>query len=205
MIIYGGILPKRVDIKKTKDEISDIAMSVFIEKGYDKTRLKDISQLTNQSRTSLYKYFKNKDEIFIYSMNKILDNLREDFSPIVKNKRLSAVNKIKEIIKIVLKDYCKQKNMLLMLFDVMIKIRMQKRKILPDLDERTQRLITIFKDILEEGIKQGEIKEIDINGMSFLLFSFIRAYIVQITISDDISINRATESFFVLIDGLLAK
>jgi len=198
-------LPKRVDIKKTKDEISDIAMSVFIEKGYDKTRLKDISQLTNQSRTSLYKYFKNKDEIFIYSMNKILDNLREDFSPIVKNKRLSAVNKIKEIIKIVLKDYCKQKNMLLMLFDVMIKIRMQKRKILPDLDERTQRLITIFKDILEEGIKQGEIKEIDINGMSFLLFSFIRAYIVQITISDDISINRATESFFVLIDGLLAK
>ncbi len=198
-------MPKRVDIKKTKDEISDIAMSVFIEKGYDKTRLKDISQLTNQSRTSLYKYFKNKDEIFIYSMNKILDNLREDFSPIVKNKRLSAVNKIKEIIKIVLKDYCKQKNMLLMLFDVMIKIRMQKRKILPDLDERTQRLITIFKDILEEGIKQGEIKEIDINGMSFLLFSFIRAYIVQITISDDISINRATESFFVLIDGLLAK
>ncbi|OJV36332.1 MAG: hypothetical protein BGO29_03935 [Bacteroidales bacterium 36-12] len=47
-----------------KDEIVQIAVKVFLQKGYSKTTLTDIANAANIQKSSLFAHFKNKEEIY---------------------------------------------------------------------------------------------------------------------------------------------
>jgi AcrR family transcriptional regulator len=59
-------MPKIIDYEEKRLEIASDAIEVFAKKGYYQTNLKDIAKATGMGRTSLYKYFRNKDEIYYY-------------------------------------------------------------------------------------------------------------------------------------------
>jgi AcrR family transcriptional regulator len=48
----------------SRDKIIDAARKLFTRYGYDKTTIQDIGKLLNVGKSSLYYYFKDKDEIF---------------------------------------------------------------------------------------------------------------------------------------------
>lgn len=49
--------------EKMKNEIIQAAVSLFMKKGFDRVSLSDISSKINRGRTTVYEYFKNKNEI----------------------------------------------------------------------------------------------------------------------------------------------
>lgn len=57
--------PIQVNKEEKKMKIVEAAMSVFMEKGLQKTRMEDISQECNIAKGSLYHYFKTKDELIL--------------------------------------------------------------------------------------------------------------------------------------------
>ncbi len=59
-------MPKIIDYEEKRLEIASDAIEIFAKKGYYQTNLKDIAKATGMGRTSLYKYFRNKDEIYYY-------------------------------------------------------------------------------------------------------------------------------------------
>lgn len=59
-------MPKIIDYDEKRLEIASDAIEVFSQKGYYNTNLKDIAKAAGMGRTSLYKYFRNKDEIYYY-------------------------------------------------------------------------------------------------------------------------------------------
>jgi AcrR family transcriptional regulator len=70
-------MPKIIDYGKKRLEIATDAMAVFAKKGYYKTNLKDIAQAAGMGRSSLYKYFKNKDEIYYYIIKRAYDSFED--------------------------------------------------------------------------------------------------------------------------------
>lgn len=71
-------MPKIVDYEERKQEIAKIAKEVFLRKGYNKTKLSDIALKYGVARTTLYEYFKNKDDIFYYTMHQAIDDLKKN-------------------------------------------------------------------------------------------------------------------------------
>src|SRR5271167_2245611 len=49
--------------KGTRERILDIALDLFIEKGYDKTSLREIAEKLGFSKAALYYHFASKDDI----------------------------------------------------------------------------------------------------------------------------------------------
>jgi len=54
----------------TKDKILEAAKSLFNRQGYSKTSVDDISQAVGMRKSSLYYYFKNKEDLFMSSFQK---------------------------------------------------------------------------------------------------------------------------------------
>src|ERR1700733_7401802 len=51
--------------KSTHERILDVALELFLEKGYDKTSLREIAEQLGFSKAALYYHFASKDDIFM--------------------------------------------------------------------------------------------------------------------------------------------
>ncbi len=56
-------MPRQVDHKQRRMHILDVALESFATKGYDKTSMNDIAELSGVPRPTLYHYFSGKTEI----------------------------------------------------------------------------------------------------------------------------------------------
>lgn len=66
-----------------QQEIVDIAMCIFREKGFQQTSMREIAQAAKMGKSSLYDFFKTKDELLVFA-------LEEDMTDIIKNARAIA-------------------------------------------------------------------------------------------------------------------
>jgi len=53
-------------VEKRKAEITDKAIDIFFEKGYQLASLKDIANATGTSKAGIYDYFKSKEDILAF-------------------------------------------------------------------------------------------------------------------------------------------
>src|SRR3984957_5239426 len=51
--------------KSTHERILDVALDLFLEKGYEKTSLREIAEQLGFSKAALYYHFASKDDIFL--------------------------------------------------------------------------------------------------------------------------------------------
>jgi AcrR family transcriptional regulator len=68
---------------RNREKIIDAATIAFGKNGYRKTKLEDIALITKKVKTSIYYYFKNKDEVFCEVIRQEAD--------IVKKKIIAAI------------------------------------------------------------------------------------------------------------------
>jgi AcrR family transcriptional regulator len=56
---------ERPDANGTRERILDIALDLFVEKGYEKTSLREIAERLGFSKAALYYHFASKDDILL--------------------------------------------------------------------------------------------------------------------------------------------
>lgn len=64
-------------IKTRKAQILDAAMSVFSRDGFNKASTDEIANLAKLGKGTVYRYFKNKKDLFIATVDRDLDRLKE--------------------------------------------------------------------------------------------------------------------------------
>lgn len=88
------------EAQKTREKIFKCALKLFIEKGYDSTTLKDITQKAGVTKGAVYWHFRDKDaildEIIDHYDNEAINNLplvlKDEASPLMKIKFLTYPN-----------------------------------------------------------------------------------------------------------------
>ena len=71
--------------KDRKDELIEIALNLFMEKGYVHTSIKDIYEQVNGSFGMFYHHFSSKEEIFAAAMDKYTDKFIIGIADILLN------------------------------------------------------------------------------------------------------------------------
>ncbi|MBQ3688734.1 MAG: TetR/AcrR family transcriptional regulator [Bacteroidales bacterium] len=152
---------------KNRDSIIRIARQVFNKYGYDKTRMEHIAKASGKGKSSIYYYFKSKEQIFqsvvlkeaVAFRHTIIDALAKTPNPVDKIKVyvLTRMN----IIKIYTNFHSALKNSKLRHLDFVRRLNS-----LYDKEE-----IRLFKDILEEGVKKNyfNVKNLDLAAMALIM------------------------------------
>jgi len=198
------LLPKIVDFEQRKQEIVEKAMKVFIEKGYHKTNLADIAKECNIGRTTLYQYFKDKDEIFDYVAEQFSKNLETDCRNILENKKLSAADKLKMTISLLTLQYQLEKNKMLMMIEMWLLSKRENDTLKRKLEKHINVLRKVFEQLLDEGIKTKEFKEINPKAMAFTISTLVETFVVQAAFANNISYQEHLNNIYALLNGLKA-
>ncbi|GAB4323512.1 MAG: TetR/AcrR family transcriptional regulator [Candidatus Zixiibacteriota bacterium] len=74
----GDSLPRRERERLTRRlEIVEAACNVFSEKGFERATLDEIAEQAEYGKGTLYNYFKNKEDLFAASMQRVFEVFRE--------------------------------------------------------------------------------------------------------------------------------
>jgi AcrR family transcriptional regulator len=145
---------------RNKDEINsseilEAAKKVFEQYGFQKTTMEDIARSMSKGKSTLYYYFKSKEEIFEQVVDRELNNLLADIIKAIE-KESSGRDKLKAYCKIRLRRVDKMRNLSQVLKDDLIQnlgLVLEIRK------KHESEQIHIVRDIIEFGVRCGEFKK----------------------------------------------
>jgi AcrR family transcriptional regulator len=149
-------MPKIVDKKKKAEAISDAALKVFREHGYNKTRMADIAQMAGMGKGTLYEYFKDKGDILMFAFDQYFSVFSEGVLKAMKEKTKPS-EKILSLIDFALRHAAEWEDHCAIYVDYFGAARSEERKRLS-----LSSIYAEMKDILENLIKEAQsANEID--------------------------------------------
>lgn len=144
--------PVKKSPEQWKKEILDAAQHLFLDKGYEETSVSDIMNLAGGAKGMFYRFFQSKEEImYVLGNQMFLEN--NPFEEVKKRSDLNGLQKIRSLL--LLNQSDSQRN----------DLNRQAVPILKDphilsaaVKENRRILTPLWRDLLEEGIKDGSIQ-----------------------------------------------
>jgi AcrR family transcriptional regulator len=171
-----------IEHEKRRQEILKKALDVFIDEGFENATFQKIADRCGITRTTLYIYFKNKKEIFNYSIKDLLQMVEQDLLRVRKDRTLGSIEKLTKVITLIIERLEENTQLLSVVLNYLLYL--SKSDSGPDyrIRRRTIRTRHILASMLIEGIRAGEIKPIDVRPMDDLLYGLIETAIFRLTV-----------------------
>ena len=198
---------ERLRQEENRRSILQAAEKVFIKKGYRLATVDDIADEAQFSKATLYRYFKSKSDI-VFEI--IYSSFEESCAGIqkIQMEALSAEKKLKKMIDFIISIYHKKKNLARMIFmeKTAMKKLMKKNssfhgppqefhpKISPRLESKMKQISDLMSEIIQEGVKTGEFRDMDVHDASVVLAALIRGFYFRGPLQEkQYSIQETTE------------
>ena len=150
-----------------RSQILGAAKDIFNRFGYSKTSVDDISQAVGMKKSSLYYYFKNKEDIFMCSCK---DEWEEQFKIFAEeaNKQSNPADKIVTYIIQSLAYYEK----VVIQHKIPVKVLIETRNMYREfMDHINEGRIGFYKKCIQEGIDSGIFKPCDTRKVAESIFT----------------------------------
>jgi len=146
-------VPRNKYPEETVQKILDVSLKLFLEKGYEQTTILEIvDHLGGLTRGAFYHHFKSKEEV----LAALSDKLFFDNNPFEKVKNETELNGLQKIKRVIILSYESPENETINIVSV---TSLKNPRFLAELVESNQELLApLWKELIEEGIKDGSIK-----------------------------------------------
>jgi AcrR family transcriptional regulator len=193
-----------VEHVKRRKEILERALDVFMDEGFEDATFQKIADRCSITRTTLYIYFKNKKEIFNYSIKQLLAQVEENILMIRADASLNSVEKIIKVLSDIIDKLDQNRRLLSVILDYLL--HLSKSDAEPELRvrRRTLRLRHFLAAMVIEGIKAGEILPVNIKTTDELLYSLIESAIFRLAVLKRQSAEELKEAVKLAASGLAA-
>jgi AcrR family transcriptional regulator len=174
-----------IEHEKRRQDILQKALDVFVAEGFENATCQKIAVRCGITRTTLYLYFRNKREIFNFSIKQLLARVEEDLSRLRGNAALSHPEKLKQTLFLILETLEENRRLLSVILDYLMFLAASASSpgmINNRVRRRTVRLRHILANMVIDGIKAGELKKVDIRAADTLLYGLIETAIFHLAV-----------------------
>ncbi|MDR2535745.1 MAG: TetR/AcrR family transcriptional regulator [Treponema sp.] len=187
---------------KRRREILEHALDIFISEGFENATFQKIADRCGITRTTLYIYFKNKKEMFNYSIKQLMGTVEEDIVKVREDASLNNIDKLTKVLSVIIDRLEENRRLLGVILDYLHYLT--KRAASPDtiVRRRTIRLRHILATMVIEGIRAGEIRPINVRTVDDLLYGLIESAIFRLTILKRSSIGELKHAAVLTIQQL---
>ena len=191
-----------IEHDKRRQMILKRAMDVFVDEGYEDATYQKIADRCGIQRTTLYLYFKNKQDIFKAVVKDLMDEIETIFMPAVLDDSYPATEKLKALASAVMGSLDNYRKLLVILLEYLIRVGRSGGDPEERVMRRTIRLRRHLLHILQKGMKAGELKKADMSALAEMIYGMIEASIFRLTILNRSSVKAETEAVIAFIDSL---
>jgi AcrR family transcriptional regulator len=196
-------MPKIVDYDRRRREIAQKAIPVFAKNGFHDANLSNIAELCGFGRTTIYKYFKDKDEIFLFVLDGIFDRLESGAATALD--RGSAVERLATLLDVMVRDSIDDRDRMLIVLDLILRLKRDDSGYADGIRQRLVKLKSYFERVIGEGMASGELRQGDPTALAYVLFSLVESFVLQHSLYESFSYAKAMEATGLLLEGLIAK
>jgi AcrR family transcriptional regulator len=178
-----------VEHDKRRREILEKALDVFVDEGFENATIQKIAGRCGITRTSLYIYFKNKKEIFNYSIKQLMGEVEGIIQEVRKISTLNRVEKIIRVLNVIIDKLEENRRLLVVILDYLLYLSKSGSDPNQRVRRRTLRMRRILANMVIDGVKAGEFVSVNIRAADDLLYGLLESAIFRLVV-----LNRDTAS-----------
>jgi len=168
-------------VKDTRNQILDAAKRVITQKGFHGSTMEDIAKAAGVAKGTSYLYFKSKIELYLAVMEREFDYITSCFEEIIKS-RIPVLKKIEGIISFFIEYMKENRDFVFSLMYEPPLIKMNKDVIHKRYRNKIDNIRHKFIEVLEEGIRRGDIIKEDPEVLADVIFGAIVRPVIQFVI-----------------------
>ena len=172
----------QVEHEKRKHEILTKALELFIEEGYEDVTFQKIADRCGITRTTLYIYFKNKREIFLWSIKQFTQALEQEILTILKNPQYTSIECLECIFDMIITRAEENYQFFKVLLTYLIQLQKSGSNVNERVARRTIRIQHILSTIVIRGQKNGEIKKLPVKNINDQLYMLLECGIFRLAV-----------------------
>jgi AcrR family transcriptional regulator len=152
-----GIPLTEDELVHRRREIFNAAVHLFLKNGFTETSMREIAEAAGVGKSTLYDYFKTKDEVLLSVMEDLIANASVEARSIIAQP-LSAIERLRQVMMKHLETLVAQK-------ELYLKLSFEAQRLSLESQQRIQMLRHAYQDLIrsliEEGIAEGSIRKVD--------------------------------------------
>jgi AcrR family transcriptional regulator len=174
-------LPRKEREKlQRKNEIIQVAINLFSQKGYNKTTLEEIATSAEFGIGTIYNYFQSKEEIYRNILESIFETSFDIFDEAVK-KTSGVCDFFKYYTERVFNVFYENRNALLLFVSYMTSVEERPVNVSCESFKDMQEKITeILNERISKAINEGEIRPLNPGHLIQYYFSLVFPYITNL-------------------------
>jgi AcrR family transcriptional regulator len=171
-----------VEHEKRRREILEKSLDVFMNEGFEDATFQKIADRCGITRTTLYIYFRNKKDIFNYSIKQLLGEVESDIRLVREDQGLNYGDKLVRVLQVIIDRLEENRRILSVILNYLLYIAKSDSD--PDslVRRRTIRLRHILATMVIEGIRAGEIAPVNIRNIDDLLYGLLETAIFRLVV-----------------------
>lgn len=171
-----------VEHEKRRHEILDKALEVFVDEGYEDATFQKIADKCGITRTTLYIYFKNKKEIFLWSIKQLTEKIEKNILLLMDDKEKNCRERLISILNLVIDECAANKSLFEVILSYLIQISKTGKDPNSRVKRRTIRMRHLISQLLIEGENNGEFKKINLKTANDMLYSYVESAIFRLAV-----------------------
>jgi AcrR family transcriptional regulator len=140
-----------------RHEIFHKVVHVFAENGFHETSMREIAETAGLGKSTLYDYFKTKDEILLYFFEDQLNDLTEAAREIAKQ-NLSADERLRQVMSSHMEFLQANKSLFMKLTLEAQRLKLESQK---EIQKKRHAYQDLVSGLIEEGIREGTFRKVD--------------------------------------------
>ncbi len=142
---------------RRRHEIFHQVVNVFLKKGFQETSMREIAEAAGLGKSTLYDYFRNKDEILVYYFEDELDDLTTEAQQIAVAHK-SADQRLREITQMHMELLQANKNLFMKMSMEAQRLKLESQK---KIQEKRHAYQDLVRALIDEGIREGAFRKVD--------------------------------------------
>ncbi|MFO7739319.1 MAG: TetR/AcrR family transcriptional regulator [Desulfatiglandaceae bacterium] len=192
-------MSKPKSLQKSK-KIQNVVAHLFARKGYHSTSMRAIAREVGMNQSSLYHYFKSKENILFKLMNDAVDDALATLNEICAAD-LSPQEKLNEVLGFYTRYYAGDQERLIILINEINSLSESNRRILV---KKQRQYVHLLRSIINELAADNKIMEVDSTVATFAFFGMVHYTVKWYRKEGAIGLDELADSFSqILTRGIL--
>lgn len=188
-----------VDHQQRRHRILERAFALFAEEGYGGVTYQKVADRCGISRTTIYKYFQNKEEIFKYAIMLATGNLNAMVEKVLDRKDWTPCEKIERILHITIRMLADNRVFLTVVLDYVLTQKQSGRDVKRKVRRHTFGMKFLLSKLLREAADSGDLVVRDADTSASHLYGILESFVLNLTVTNILDAKDCLE----LIDSYL--
>ena len=190
-----------VDHHQRRIQILTKAFALFAEEGYAGVTYQKVADRCGISRTAIYKYFQNKEEMFLYAVKLATDNLTTLIENTLRHHEGTPLEKLVRVMRVTVRLLADNRIFLTVILDYILTQKQHGKDIRRQVRRRTFGLKYLLMKLLRDASTSGEIRVRQIETAAHHLYGMLESFILNLTVTNILD----EKDYLEMIDGYMEQ